>query len=66
MATFSSFFAIVKHRFGKPPLCQELLYRVVHKFCNNISTVKLSAMKANISHFKHTIRKSRQFCMILM
>ena len=45
---------------------QGTLYRVVHKFCNNTSTVKLSAMKANISLFKPTIGKSRQFCISLM
>ena len=42
------------------------LYRVVHKFCSNTSTVKLSAMKANISLFKPTIGKSRQFLIRLM
>ena len=43
-----------------------VIYRVVHKFCNNNSTVKLSAMKANISLFKPTIGKSRQFFIRLM
>ena len=43
-----------------------VMYRVVHKFFNNTSTVKFSAMKANISLFKPTIGKSRQFCIRLM